>query len=97
METCEGFVEQCENCGFFKPDNPLDGCAYGYCRRYAPRPAMDVDLARPDWPRVTATEWCGEWGMNAERLAEYRRGLFDGMRATAGTAAGSDHEGGGDG
>ena len=44
---------------------------YGQCRRHAPIPIMvnifdnpeilDEVIARPVWPEVELTDWCGEW------------------------------------
>ena len=43
---------QCASCAFFNTDERE-------CHRYAPQPSGEDRKA--EWPRVEATDWCGEY------------------------------------
>ena len=46
----------CEACAYFKP---YCGTCHGQCRRHAP---VERDYsAKPVWPTVYETEWCGDY------------------------------------
>lgn len=43
---------ECRTCRFFHSQN-------SECRRYAPQPTADSNNAH--WPKVSASDWCGEY------------------------------------
>lgn len=53
----------CYSCQFWdvgdgEPDSPA-----GYCRRYAPRPAVKANPLEvlPQWPTTSIDDWCGDY------------------------------------
>jgi hypothetical protein len=42
----------------------------GYCKRYAPRHISGVGTGYEEhlWPRVDASDWCGEWAGSADNV-----------------------------
>jgi hypothetical protein len=76
----------CEDCRFYQTIEfgGEDHERFGWCKRYAPRPALedrekDPDISwEPAWPEVRATQSCGEWEpalvvvceLNTETLGE---------------------------
>lgn len=51
----EGAV--CLTCPYLKPGT-MGGAQRGYCRRHAPRPEHNGQVA--DWPLVAYDDWCGQ-------------------------------------
>jgi hypothetical protein len=55
----------CLGCRYFEPLHPRSDA--GWCRRYAPRPALSGDnFFRAVWPNVSARDWCGEFESKSE-------------------------------
>ena len=50
----------CKTCSFFNAEQPQ-------CRRYAPQP--DDTAGEAKWPTVSATDWCGEYEADADKIA----------------------------
>ncbi len=82
-------AQNCEECWFFKAG--AAGAAdtgVGTCQRYAPRPiaeayhgslgGINADWDWPNWPRVEAGDWCGEF----VRMEEGTRGEPGSARPT---------------
>jgi hypothetical protein len=53
-------LEMCGSCRFYDPT----GGTTGLCRRLAP--TWRLDASRSEWPRVSATDWCGEFRIPRE-------------------------------
>lgn len=49
--------ESCLTCRYFRRANPV--ATLGTCQRNPPN--WSPTLACAEWPRVAASDWCGEW------------------------------------
>lgn len=60
---------RCGNCRYYQPRNDS-----GECKRRAP--VMKLPQQHPErgiWPWVSSGDWCGDYEMNNERAAAFRR------------------------
>lgn len=55
---------KCEDCFFYQREQDWAG----ECRRHAPRPQLDCEIAV--WPIVKADDWCGEYDWRGYAGAE---------------------------
>lgn len=61
--------KKCKNCIYFVPIDDENAESKGQCVRYPPCTFSDkLDFNFTMWPRVNATDWCGEF--KSEKLVK---------------------------